>query len=87
MTGDRLSGAELGEVKAALRERRLPGLGAMAGGWSGMSAGQARLAYDYALAAVDLIYASEGEMRVRELLRSPEALGAAGDRVAERLRQ
>jgi hypothetical protein len=87
LTGDRLSGAELGEVKAAVREGRLPGLGAMAGAWSGMSAGQARLAYNYALAAVDLIYASEGEMRVRELIRSPEALGAAGERVGERLRE
>lgn len=87
LTGDRLSGAELGEVKAALRDGRLPRLGAMAEAWSGMSAGEARLAYSYALAVVGLIYESEGEMRVRELIRSPGALGAAGERVGERLKE
>lgn len=87
LTGDRLSGAELGEVRAALREGRLPGLGALAGAWSGMSSGEARLAYNFALAAVDLIYSSEGEMRVRELVRSSEALGAAGERVGTKLKQ
>jgi len=87
LSGDHLSGQERTEVRAAVRAGRLPALGALAGSWSGMSAGQARLAYRYALAAVELLYEQEGEGRVREFIRSPGTVAAAGDRAWRALKE
>lgn len=86
LTGDRLSGQERAEVRAAARQERLPELGALAGSWSGMSAAEARLAYNYALAAVDLLYEQEGEGRIREFIRSPSTVTAAGERALRALK-
>ena len=75
------------EVRAAVRDDRLPGLSALSGPWSGMTASQARLAYNYALAAIETLIAEEGEDRVRDLIRSPASLAAAAGRIVESLKR
>lgn len=87
LSGNRLSGTGKAEVLAAVKDGRLPALAALAGAWRGMNAGQARMAYNYALAAVDAIYEAEGEGRVREFIRSPESVRAAGERAWRALKE
>ena len=86
-SGDRLSSEETAEIRAALRDARLPALSSLSGPWTGMSAAQARLAYNYALAAVETLIAQEGEDRLRDLLRSPASLPAAAARIVDALKQ
>lgn len=86
-SGDRLTSEEKAEVRAAVRDDRLPGLSSLSGPWSGMTAAQARLAYNYALAAIETLIAEEGEDRVRDLIRSPASLAAAAGRIVESLKR
>ncbi|MBA3974711.1 MAG: hypothetical protein C0504_10915 [Candidatus Solibacter sp.] len=86
-SGDRLTDGQKAEVRSALRDGRLPGLSALSGPWSGMSAAQARLAYDYALAAVETLAGDEGEDRIRDLIRNPASLTAAAARIVESLKR
>ncbi|MBE0658555.1 MAG: hypothetical protein IH602_12765 [Bryobacteraceae bacterium] len=86
-SGDRLTAEEKAEVRSAVRDARLPALSALSGPWIGMTAAQARLAYNYALAAIETLIAEEGEARVRDLIRSPASLTAAADRIVESLKR
>lgn len=86
-SGDRLTTEERMEIASAVRDARLPALTSLSGTWSEMSADQARLAYNYALAAIENLISEEGEQRVRDLIRSPAAIAAAAGRIGESLKR
>jgi hypothetical protein len=86
-SGERLSAAGLAAVRERLRSRAMPFLNNMSPAWSQMSAEHARLAYAYALAAVEAIYQSYGDAYVRDLIRSPSPLAAVADTISRALAQ
>lgn len=86
----RLSGETLRpEARAQLAELakagQLPKLEALRGGWSGLNAQSARLAYSLALEAVDALYDNFGTDGVRNLMRNPERIGAVSAELDKRL--
>ena len=53
---------------------KLPKLGALGQNWSGLSAGNAQVAYAYALAAVDLMMDRYAAYGIQNVLRAPEKI-------------
>jgi hypothetical protein len=74
--------AQLAELAKA---GQLPKLEALRGGWSGLNAESARLAYALALEAVDALYDNFGTDGVRNLMRNPERLPAISAELDKRL--
>jgi hypothetical protein len=74
LSGDTLSTARLGQVKTLVRAGKLPRLDNMNQSWSRMSAAHAGLAYDYALAAVDMLYDSYRHYGIQNIFRNPDRL-------------
>ncbi len=86
----RLSGETLPpQARAQLAEMakagQLPKLEALRGGWSGLNAQSARLAYSLALEAVDALYDNFGTDGVRNLMRNPERIAAVSAELDKRL--
>ncbi len=86
----RLSGETLPpQARAQLAELakagQLPKLEALRGGWSGLNAQSARLAYSLALEAVDALYDNFGTDGVRNLMRNPERIAAVSAELDKRL--
>ena len=87
LSGEVLSHDARRELQQALVAKRLPPLEQMAGGWGGLSGGQAGLAYAYALWAAEVWVESEGAEAVRQLLRNPGRLAELTGRLNEALQR
>ena len=64
---------------------QLPKLEALRGGWSGLNAQSARIAYSLALEAVDALYDNFGTDGVRNLMRNPERIATVSAELDKRL--
>jgi hypothetical protein len=74
LTGDTLPRPRAEAVKALVRDGRLPRLDNMNQSWSRMSTQHAQRAYDYALAAVDLLYDVYRNYGIQNIFRNPDRL-------------
>jgi hypothetical protein len=74
LTGDTLPRARLEAVKALVRSGKLPRLDNMNQSWSRMSSQHAQWAYDYALAAVDMLYDVYRNYGIQNIFRNPDRL-------------
>lgn len=72
LSGDTLSAAEREQVRRMAASHSIPRLENMGQSWSRMNAQHARVAYNVALAAADLLFAEYGD--IRNVLASPERL-------------
>ena len=74
LTGDVLPQARAQAVKALVRDGKLPRLDNMNQSWSRMSTQHAQRAYEYALAAVDLLYDAYRNYGIQNIFRNPDRL-------------
>jgi hypothetical protein len=74
LSGDKVPPIRVEQVKAMLRTGRLPRLNNMNQSWSRMSTQHAQRAYDYALAAVDLMFETYRDYGVHNIFRNPDRL-------------
>jgi hypothetical protein len=74
LSGDNIPPARVEQVKAMVRTGRLPRLNNMNQSWSRMSAQHAQRAYDYALAAVDLMFDIYRDYGIHNIFRNPDRL-------------
>jgi hypothetical protein len=74
LTGDTLPRARSEAVRALVRDGKLPRLNNMNQSWSRMSTQHAQRAYDYALAAVDLLYDAYRNYGIQNIFRNPDRL-------------
>ena len=73
-SGDALSGAALAEIRRMAEAHQIPKLEGLAQNWSRLSATNARIAYNLALAAVDQLFESYANYGIRNVLNNPERL-------------
>jgi hypothetical protein len=85
LTGDTLPRARLDTVKSLVREGKLPRLDNMNQSWSRMSSLHAQRAYDYALAAVDLLYDGYRNYGIQNIFRNPDRLQQITSELDKRL--
>jgi len=74
LSGDTLSGPARQELQEKIRAGALPRLEKMGQDWSHLSGEHARLAYNLALAAADVLVENYANYGLRNVLRSPELL-------------
>jgi hypothetical protein len=74
LSGDVLPRERLDTVSSLVRTGKLPRLDNMNESWSRMSAQHAQKAYDYALAAVDLLYETYRNYGIPNIFRNPDRL-------------
>jgi hypothetical protein len=74
LSGERAPEGQSREVREMARSGEIPALSALSGGWSGMGARNARIAYAYALTAADLLYEKYASYGIQSILRSPPLL-------------
>jgi hypothetical protein len=74
LTGDALPRGRSDELKALVRDGKLPRLNNMNQSWSRMSTQHAQRAYEYALAAVNLLYDVYRDYGIQNILRNPDRL-------------
>src|ERR1051326_6584988 len=77
LSGDTLSAAARQELTENIRAGRIPKLEAMGQDWSHLSTEHARLAYNLALAAADVLVQDSANYGLRNVLRSRELLQLA----------
>jgi len=85
LSGETLPPRARAQLAELAKAGQLPKLEALRGGWSGLNAESARLAYSLALEAVDALYESFGTDGVRNLMRNPERLPAVSAELDKRL--
>lgn len=76
LSGEVQSPETVAKLKQLAKAGRLPKLSQLTGGWMGLDAHNAALAYAFALAAVNSLYESSHADGVRNLLHNPERLAA-----------
>jgi len=85
LSGDRLDAAEREQLRKLIQAHQVPRLEELHPDWSSMSTGQARMAYNFALAAADALcenYAGDG---LRNILRNPQNLAQVTAEVDKKL--
>jgi len=85
LSGETLSAANRAQLAELAKAGQLPKLEALRGGWSGLNAQSARLAYSLALEAVDALYDNFGTDGVRNLMRNPERIATVSAELDKRL--
>jgi hypothetical protein len=85
LSGETLPPQARAQLAELAKAGQLPKLEALRGGWSGLNAQSARLAYSLALEAVDALYENFGTDGVRNLMRNPERLPAISAELDKRL--
>jgi len=86
LTGDSLSPAQKERLRRLALAGELPKLARLSQTWSRMSARHASIAYDAALAAVELFFENYAGLGVRNLLRNPHLLPQITEDLDRRLR-
>ena len=85
LSGETLPPQARAQLAELAKSGQLPKLEALRGGWSGLNAQSARLAYSLALDAVDALYDNFGTDGVRNLMRNPERIAAVSAELDKRL--
>jgi hypothetical protein len=85
LSGETLSAANRAQLAELAKAGQLPKLEALRGGWSGLNAQSAGLAYSLALEAVDALYDNFGTDGVRNLMRNPERIATVSAELDKRL--
>ena len=85
LSGETLPPQARAQLAEMAKAGQLPKLEALRGGWSGLNAQSARLAYSLALEAVDALYDNFGTDGVRNLMRNPERIAAVSAELDKRL--
>ncbi len=85
LSGDTLSAAARADLQDKIRDGAIPRLENLGQNWSRMSAQNARLAYNLALAAADALVENYANAGLRNMLRNPEMLGPATEGVDKAL--
>jgi hypothetical protein len=85
LSGETLPPQARAQLAEFAKAGQLPKLEALRGGWSGLNAQSARLAYALALEAVDALYDNFGTDGVRNLMRNPERITAVSAELDKRL--
>ena len=90
LSGDRVDAPSLQLLRDMNREKKLPKLAQLSGGWGGLSSAQARVAYSLSLVAIDAFYEVYRDYGLRNLMSDPDRLPdittALDRRLEERLR-
>jgi hypothetical protein len=90
LSGDRVDAQSLQLLRDLARDKKLPKLTQLSGGWGGLSSAQARVAYSLSLVAIDAFYDVYRDYGLRNLMsdpgRLPEITAALDRRLEERLR-
>ncbi|MEO8049080.1 MAG: hypothetical protein ABI833_01575 [Acidobacteriota bacterium] len=85
LSGETLRPQDRAHLAELAKTGQLPKLEALRGGWSGLNAQSAHVAYALALEAVDALYDNFGTDGVRNLMRNPERLPAISAELDKRL--
>jgi hypothetical protein len=85
LSGEVQSPEVTAKLKQLAKEGKIPKLSELTGGWMGLDARNAAIAYAFALAAVNSLYETSHNDGVRNLLRNPERLASVTAELDQRL--
>ncbi|MEO5951814.1 MAG: hypothetical protein ABIQ44_05020 [Chloroflexia bacterium] len=87
LSGERLSETDRRQLRQVISSGKLPALQRFAGGWGGLSAAEAQLAYAYALMAAEAWLEADGAESIRQLLRNPDRVAQLTERLNQTLKR
>jgi hypothetical protein len=85
LSGETLAPSTREQLRRLVRGRRIPRLEGLCQDWSSLSIENARLAYDMALAATDLLFESYTADGIRDILKNPESISQIASQLDKKL--